>query len=663
MANSARLDELKKKFDENPRRYFAPLANEYRKQGDLAQAIALCRTHLPNQPGHISGHIVLAQALYETRELAESRQSFELALDLDPENLIALRYLGDIAREQGAPANAQVWYQRVLEADPRNDEIAQLLRDVEAEAAKAVSELANRPTPAPSATIEEPAPASALQIADLASPPPAEPEVRAMWEEPQASQAAPTSEIAPAEDLTFDSFSITDEPETVAEAYSELEAMAEPSMDDWFAQATPQAPLSTDDSHFPDLREAQSIPVEKAPEPEEVFESFSMDWASEESAEPAAPAPVEAFGLADEPPVGSAAPFEAFALADEPPVDSAAPVEAMPIEAATEEFELQVASAPELAAPVEPPASVTNTPVWNALVEAPEPAIEDSAYLSESFAAASAADESFPWETSMSAPESADSPAAPAMESVVPEAEAEPTTDPMIGRTPAFGSFVQEEPPAPFVTETMAELYLQQGFNEEALAIYKQLLIQHPNDEALLQRVTALEEGSVSPVITPLAPPAIVPRGPSVRTFFSRFALRQPGDGGSAGASTQEPGMALGQSIAGAASAEEGLTRADDAPRSLDEVFSAQGVAAGDIESASTLASAFGSAEGASAVSDLSLQQLFRDVPARSSGAVTHEEFAQASPSSDTSAVAADGEAPQADIEQFTAWLEGLKKK
>ena len=57
MASSARLDELTRKFEENPRRYFAPLANEHRKSGDLDQAIGLCRTHLPQQPAHISGHI------------------------------------------------------------------------------------------------------------------------------------------------------------------------------------------------------------------------------------------------------------------------------------------------------------------------------------------------------------------------------------------------------------------------------------------------------------------------------------------------------------------------------------------------------------------------------------------------------------------------------
>ena len=66
MASSARIDELRKKFDENPRRYFAPLANEYRKAGDLEQAIFICQEYLPQQPGHMSGHIVYGQALFET---------------------------------------------------------------------------------------------------------------------------------------------------------------------------------------------------------------------------------------------------------------------------------------------------------------------------------------------------------------------------------------------------------------------------------------------------------------------------------------------------------------------------------------------------------------------------------------------------------------------
>src|SRR5215831_5287687 len=127
MANSARIDELRKKFDENPRRYFAPLANEYRRSGDPEQAVFICQEYLPQQPGHMSGHIVYGQALFELSRFDEARAVFETALSLDPENLIALRHLGDIARQAGDTRGAREWYQRVLEADPRNEEIAQIM--------------------------------------------------------------------------------------------------------------------------------------------------------------------------------------------------------------------------------------------------------------------------------------------------------------------------------------------------------------------------------------------------------------------------------------------------------------------------------------------------------------------------------------------------------
>src|ERR1041384_5122222 len=123
MATSPRIDELRKKFDENPRRYFAPLANEYRKVGDFDQAIFICQEYLPQQPGHMSGHIVFGQALFEAKRLPEAKAVFETALSLDPENLIALRHLGDISRDLGDFTAAKGWYDRVLPADPRNEEV------------------------------------------------------------------------------------------------------------------------------------------------------------------------------------------------------------------------------------------------------------------------------------------------------------------------------------------------------------------------------------------------------------------------------------------------------------------------------------------------------------------------------------------------------------
>jgi tetratricopeptide (TPR) repeat protein len=172
MSNSLRIEELKKKFDENPRRYFAPLANEYRKAGDLQQAISICQAHLPQQPGHMSGHIVYGQALFEARQFDQARTVFETALALDPENLIALRYLGDIAFELGDRAGARSWYTRVLETDPRNEEIAALMAAMGAEERGAPSrESGPAGVPAEAAVPGEPVRREAVAETAAAAPP------------------------------------------------------------------------------------------------------------------------------------------------------------------------------------------------------------------------------------------------------------------------------------------------------------------------------------------------------------------------------------------------------------------------------------------------------------------------------------------------------------
>src|SRR4030081_2532664 len=127
-----RLRELQEKFEENPRRYFAPLANEYRKGGQPKRAIEICRSQLSQLPGHMSGQIVYGQALYETGEFDEARKVFEWALTLDPENLIALRSLGDMSLQGGNTAEARGWYERLLDADPKDTAVIALVTEIDA---------------------------------------------------------------------------------------------------------------------------------------------------------------------------------------------------------------------------------------------------------------------------------------------------------------------------------------------------------------------------------------------------------------------------------------------------------------------------------------------------------------------------------------------------
>jgi len=156
MSNADRIEELRTKYEENPRRYFAPLANEFRKAGDLAHAISICREHLPKQPGHMSGYIVFGQTLFEANSLEEARSVFEQALALDPENLIALKHLGDIARMNGENSVARRWYARVLDADPRNDDIASQLASLGSPTpAVAVPAIVEVPVPEPEPVLED----------------------------------------------------------------------------------------------------------------------------------------------------------------------------------------------------------------------------------------------------------------------------------------------------------------------------------------------------------------------------------------------------------------------------------------------------------------------------------------------------------------------------
>jgi tetratricopeptide (TPR) repeat protein len=130
MQGSTRIDELRQKFHENPRRYFAPLANEYRKAGDPEQAIAICRAHLAQQPGHMSGHVVYGQALFDANRKEEARGVFEKALALDPDNAIVLKQLGDIAREKGDSKEARHWYTRAIDLDPSDREVAAYIAEL-----------------------------------------------------------------------------------------------------------------------------------------------------------------------------------------------------------------------------------------------------------------------------------------------------------------------------------------------------------------------------------------------------------------------------------------------------------------------------------------------------------------------------------------------------
>jgi len=76
---------------------------------------------------------------------------------------------------------------------------------------------------------------------------------------------------------------------------------------------------------------------------------------------------------------------------------------------------------------------------------------------------------------------------------------------------------------APFVTETMAQLYLEQGHRDKALEIYRQLVAAKPQDVELRRRLEAVERAAAAP-----AAPAPAPAAPPVSTKAAPPAAAAP---------------------------------------------------------------------------------------------------------------------------------------
>lgn len=772
----ARLEELRSKFQENPRRYFAPFANELRKAGDPAQAISVCRAHLAGQPGHVSGHIVLGQALYEAGEADEARDIFTAALELDPENLIALRTLGEIAQINGEFPMARQWYERLLDADPRNSEVAQLLKDIPAAPAPEPSASSataseideSEPTPLSVRTeIEkepEPAPASKFHTTFSGSGPAykSEQDEEPVHETPssefvdegrsgqvaQAGAESPTEASAaavpsePSESIDMiDLDALPPSPDALPASMPTAESSVEFSVpDEMYAPPAAQAPV--DLSGF-DLEPATSS-YEAPYDVEGIGETAPVAEAEAETPSEFAPptpsdeAPHALFaehgfkGTEDDQLGWMTTPSADFSDPEAAPEDWYDESPAHEVAAESAEVTEEPAAA-ELGVPdqvtdswfddVEGASSIETTEVssegfWlppelphvtssadttategefhEAVAEAPAPV--DAYDEVDSFAMASATeamDHLEPENVSIDAPDNAgvdavviEPPAEVTMASAEPEADASSpmeetqafespdfsaydrdyaaaeTTivtpadaDAVIGRTPSFIDEVVP-PPAPFVTETLAELYLQQGFRDEALGIYRQLAERAPSDQTLQLRIKAIEQGDV-PEAAPSIEAATENRAASqsVRTFFARLACRPAVSPGSSPPDDANPGPDV--PFATAASA-------------LANLFAASKPPASDEGAAATLSDAFTDPAGRpsrAADGELSLDHLFRDVPpgGSASGGVSLDEF-YATPNAPPGSPTEPGEGDSAesggtDIRQFTAWLEGLRKK
>ena len=429
MAPGSRLQELTAKYMQNPRRFFVPLANEYRKGHDLDRAIALCREHLSSQPGHMSGHIVLARAYYEKGDIAAAREVFLTSVELDDENLIALRHLGDIARARNDVTEARQWYVRVLDADPQNEEMERVLRALSAPAATA-----SAASPLPELVVmpfDVPADAPTVATASAVSTPPV---------------------IAPAMELAM---------EPAIES-----ALSDPTPPGLRAILSPStAPVAPD----PKVRGPGDV-LDARPDPRVPLDRFDLSTLGAESTEPGVATPPDAgTGIQVDDGVGFL--FDELDELVDPAASPGANATLPPIEEG--DFSAGIAT------PTQPPAIGTE--------QSPDELLSRPAFGAlASFAS---------WRTA----QARETPTHVPAQSVPADVDNDDDADGMF--TPSLGS--DSTPTAPeFVTETMAALYAQQGFVQQALDVYRALHLRAPDDPGLRAKVAEMEQLLASPSAT-----------------------------------------------------------------------------------------------------------------------------------------------------------------
>ncbi len=172
------------KLDPDPgARVVEQLADAYRKEGLLEEAIRICREGLADHPTSMGVRLVLGRTLLERGALEEAEGEFTGILERAPDDLLALRFLGDALVQRGRLAEACEQYRRALRLNPFDIEtierLAALSRTSEAVAAEGVPSegvapsriegLAEGADPVPAITIDG-IPAAAPHPDPLASP-------------------------------------------------------------------------------------------------------------------------------------------------------------------------------------------------------------------------------------------------------------------------------------------------------------------------------------------------------------------------------------------------------------------------------------------------------------------------------------------------------------
>jgi len=161
-------------WERDPRsRVFAPLAEAYRKIGELDMAIEACRRGLEIHPNYVSGRVALGRAYFDKGDLKAAKAQIEIVYEADPENLVAAKTLGEIYEAEGELEKALLCYRLAHYSTPSATELIGKIEVVQKSLRDAAAEVAPKKGPgeelnaAPAESPPQPEPAKEEELSPL----------------------------------------------------------------------------------------------------------------------------------------------------------------------------------------------------------------------------------------------------------------------------------------------------------------------------------------------------------------------------------------------------------------------------------------------------------------------------------------------------------------
>ncbi|HKY20048.1 MAG TPA: tetratricopeptide repeat protein [Vicinamibacterales bacterium] len=131
MAHNPRIEDLRRRIQLDPASIaFAQLAEEHRRGGNYEEAIATCRAGLAIHPDFLSARITLGRALIEVNDLEAAEEELEHVLQSAPENLAAIRGLGEVHYCRGRLGEALAFYQTALNLARHDPDLEQTVDEI-----------------------------------------------------------------------------------------------------------------------------------------------------------------------------------------------------------------------------------------------------------------------------------------------------------------------------------------------------------------------------------------------------------------------------------------------------------------------------------------------------------------------------------------------------